>query len=202
MRGDLLGGMATFQGVLVRTTATPVLLQTLSVLGVVAMGSPPKTGGFFIEVGGWTRSRAEALARRVSELIEADVLAISGQTNADVYTIAEFSRGRVVRQIQFNRDGGGWVDAEGPPRPWESDLHFAGSMERYLDVLTDDDAPETELTAARLAYERRDLARLPRLPAPSGSSMGRFLESLGGDFSRPHARHRAPGLLARLFGRG
>jgi hypothetical protein len=192
--------MATFQGVVVRMAATPILWEKLHPLGVVATDSAPEGAGCFIEVVGSSWDEANALAQRVSANVDVDALALSGQTNVDVYSVAEFSRGQLVRRILFNRDGGGWVDSEGSPRGWESELHFAATLESLLDDLAEHDAPETDLVAAREAYEKRDLGRLPRLPAPSGSSMHVFLRSLGGDLSRPHARYRKPGWIGRLFG--
>jgi hypothetical protein len=193
--------MGTILGVVPIADATPALLEKLAPLGVVAVSSAPATSRIFVEVDAWTPQPAEDLAQRVSKALGIGTIAVVGQTTSDVYLVAEFARGEFVRRVAFNRDEGGWGEAEGSPRPWETDLHFAAPLDEFLERMTEDGASEGDLARARDAYGARDLARLPGLPDPSGSSLLAFLKILGADLSAgAHARYKKPGLFARVLG--
>jgi hypothetical protein len=196
--------MVTIVGVLVRTQATPGLMQELLPIGVVAASVLPGGAALFVEIEGKSRTLAEQLARKVSGALDGvEVLAMHGKTKAGVFCVAEFAREREVRRIAFSRASGGWTDgAEVATRSWETDFHFATPMDDFLERLAEKGAAQPELDAVREAYDARDLRLLPALPEPSGTSVRAFMQRLGVDVrARPQAHYRDGDWLDRGIGR-
>ena len=146
--------------------------------------------------------RSMEVAKAVSAFPSFDgtTYALVGQSAVDAYAVAEFERGRLLRELMFNRDDGGWLAPTGVARPWESDLHFALPLEGFIDEL-DEEWTDAEIANAKEAYERRELSALPRLPGASYRQLTAFAEKLGLNFEvGAHARYRKPGLFSRIFG--
>jgi hypothetical protein len=193
--------MSTLLGVAVLTPATSEAIEKVASLGVVMGDADAASRGFFIACDGWDLRVPESLASRISEAVRATCFHVAVQTSADVYVVGEYERGRLIRQLSFNRDDGGWAPPVGVERSWEADFHFALPAEEFLDRLSDsDDWTDADLEAARSAYEGRRLDQLPQLPDPCASTVSAFLKHRGVDVERPMARYPKPGLIGRLFG--
>lgn len=195
--------MSTLIGVAVLPSGTETLADKLAPLGVTLPGSPVGGGGVFVAVDGWDTRPAEILAAKISEATGGTVFSVLAQTSADVYVVAEYVAGKLLRQISFNRDDGGWLPPVGVPRSWEADFHFALPVDDFVDRLSDDDDwSDQDLAAARAAHEAHRVEELPRLPAASGSQIHAFVKGLGIDLSEgTTARYKKPGILQKLFGR-
>src|SRR5689334_17482760 len=131
--------MATLHGVALPATGMQGVSEELPALGVTLNQPVPDGHGIFVDVGGWSLRRPEALAVKISECANGPVFEVTAQTNADVYLVAEFQAGKRVREILFVRDGDGWSEPIGPSRPWEVDFHFALPVEDFIDGFADDE---------------------------------------------------------------
>ncbi|HSD90079.1 MAG TPA: hypothetical protein VLB44_21255, partial [Kofleriaceae bacterium] len=159
--------MTTLIGVAVLPNGTD-LSATLAPLGVTLNGSP-NGRSLFVHVDSWRR--AETLAPKISAATRGTAFSVLAQTSADVYVVGEYGAGELLRQISFDRDGGGWLPPNGSPRPWETDFHLALPVDEFIDRLSDEDEwSDDDLDAARRAYEAREIEQLPR-PAPSESQV-------------------------------
>jgi len=167
--------MATFCGVICEVSDEVAFYAKAAALGVRRLREAK--GTITIDTSAAFIDPSEKLARELSAIEGvARAFAIFGQSAADGYVVAENVGGETIRRVLYNRDEGGW-QTTGTPRAWEKDIPVG----KKHDV--DDD--EDERDADRMSYRK----------------LMTLVQNLGWDFDAgPHAEHKKPSLLARLFG--
>ena len=136
-------------------------------------------------------ARPALLAEELSGALGTTAIGIAAQTGADTYQLRAFTAGTVVRELDYDRDGGGWTTVTGTPQAWEAAFFF--------DALNRPDDPDeaARFDAARLAG---DPSPILRLVAPSSLAPLRALcASLQIDPDVPSGRYERPSRWAKLF---
>lgn len=198
--------MSTFVGIVVENTekvrAAIGGMVPNAGLSRASETSPPEpdVGHLLVSVhGGFSVERdTSELAAELAKKTSSSVLAVMAQTSADAYVLEEHTEAGLARRLVYSRDGGGWAPPDGPERPWEAGFHFALPRKEFTDHLIDDEWSDLEVQRALVAFEKRDVSLLPRLPSPSIRQLHAFLESLGAGEPRVEVDRR--GLVARWLG--
>jgi hypothetical protein len=93
------------------------------------------------------------------------------QTSSDVHVVHSFSRGKLTRALNYNRDDGGWYQVEGSVQPWERAYFFesliqtSDSDEFWPDMLCED-CSEKDLDRYNLARQTGDTTQILDLLFP------------------------------------
>lgn len=163
---------------------------------------PPGEGEAVVAVRGGTLPDLDRLAEEVANESASVVLSLFCVTSVDAYSVVEFGPGGMARRLAYSGEGDGWL-VEGEPRPWEADLHFSETRERFLEHLELYEAEEEawsaeDLAAAAEAYDTRSVADLPRRPPLTRSNF----ESFAARYGEPVVVADRRGVIARLLGFG
>lgn len=131
-------------------------------------------------------------ARALSKELDTTVIAIFLQTTVSNERIEHWQSGRLVRELEYYMDGGGWIAQSGEPQEWESTYFFAegegtGPGEKWPRNLGDE-VSEDEI-------RRYEAARATRTAAPvmdllMGGDIVRLCKFYGVDIERPGAHYQ------------
>ncbi len=133
-------------------------------------------------------------AQALSKELNTTVIAFFVQTTVSNERVEHWQSGRLVRELEYYMDGGGWIAQSGEPEEWEGAYFFAedkgtGAEEEWPNNLGDEVSEED--------IRRYDAARSKRAAGPimdllMGGDVLRICEFYGVDIVHPGARYVAP----------
>jgi hypothetical protein len=182
--------MGTWVGLLVETQGRADLWEIAARFDIVPAQT---TLAAHVLVDGADYRHVMAQAKDLSEALQSSVLGFVVQTTSDVHQLHAFREGEVVRQLDYDRDEGGWVTAVGKPQDWERAYFFGASGEPTHGnrPLLDDDASSEDIGRYEAAQAAGDASPILDLMHPSSTEpMLRLCAFFKLDPAAPAARVR------------
>lgn len=116
--------MATWAGAIVRVEDPARFVEVATRHRVaVSAATPP-----WVLIAGDPQLRSlgpPAFAEALSRELQTSVVAFFVQTAASNERVEHWDQGRLVRELEFAGDNGGWIAQSGTPQPWEPSLFFS-----------------------------------------------------------------------------
>jgi hypothetical protein len=118
--------MATWVAVIAETKGRADFWDAAAKLGVRAVR--PLRRYVLIDCGAQF-GRVCRFGQDLSRALAIETIAFIAQTTADVHCVWTFRAGNLVRELEYNRDEGGWQKIAGTPQPWEHDYCAGEKLE-------------------------------------------------------------------------
>lgn len=133
-------------------------------------------------------------ARELSEELSTTVLALFFQSTVSTERLEQWESGKLVRELEYYFDGGGWIVDNGLVQEWEVDYFFSegegtGDGQSWPSNLADDVSDE-DVARYEEAKARRDPSAVMDLL--QGGDFERIWKHFGVDPRHPGARHLSP----------
>jgi hypothetical protein len=188
--------MATWAGAIVRVEDPARFVEVATKHRVAVSAASPS----WVLIAGDPRLRRmgpPAFAEALSRELQTSVVAFFIQTAASNERVEHWDQGRLVRELEFAGDSGGWIAQSGTPQQWESSLFFSEDestaegapwpLNLREDISEDDIRRYARARAVGDATQVMDL-----LVGGSASSVERMCRFFGVDPQSPGARYRSP----------
>ena len=118
--------MATWVAVIAETKGRADFWEVAAKLGVRAVR--PLRPYVLIDCGA-RFGLVRGFGRDLSRALEIETIAFLAQTTVDAHCLWAFRAGKIVRELEYDRDEGGWQKIAGTPQPWEQDYCAGEKLE-------------------------------------------------------------------------
>jgi hypothetical protein len=188
--------MSTWVGAIIETAGRADFWAIARKHGVIAQTQAlPKFVLIDCEPGLGFFEASFRLAEAMSKDLGAMAIGFVAQTAVDVHQLHVFNKGSVIRQLDYVRDEGGWLEVQGTAQPWERAYFFDDDM-------LSDELSEEEKDRYEAARRAGDASGVMDLMHPSSTEpLCRVCATFDLRPDQPLGRWKKRSLFSRLFRR-